>query len=721
VDTKVTDAAVFNTDTTLVAKATPSTYTIILDPGVGSKITDITGLTVTTKEGNSPVSDIPAITSENSASYIYTATYGTDITFKVAENDTTNAKYAVSGVVNTLNLGNENSGTMKASNGVYTLSGTDITRNGIKIVTSAVQYYTVTFKADGTTATMNETKAYAKSGSTVLYKDPTELKKDGETFAVPTATAKEGYRIADLPWKDDSEKTYTNEAIGKSMIVNGDMTLTAQTQKTWTVTFAAGSNGALETSASTTTKVDDGTAKTAVSMPDTTPDAGYKFDKWTWSTTGDTITSDITATANFVDASYSISFPTINHLTITPENGINNGVVTHGTEIWFTITSDGERRVDSITYTVGDSKDATELTPDVNGKYVIPGDAITGNISIQIETTDTVNVTFITDGNGTVMGSESYTTSYDAGTLSVTNNDLQVTGEPGYIFDKWTRNDMTVGTELKDLTLSSNVSYTYKAIFKDATYNVTLPTANSGTMTVDATHGSDYVITPDVASGQIVTGVTAICTVGSETQEITVANNNDGTFTIPGADIKGPITVTYTTIEGTFEYVTNDTYKAMELQNTTEESGSANQFKKLAILKTKHQENGTYKLTGYENAFYWSDKYEGYVIFVNADETDVTLAKQLVAVEGTATVIPYDGSTTTNLKAGDIDGNGIVNEVDGGMILDILNYNGDESKLTYTVDDVTRLKLDVDGNKQVTTSDAQWTVETYLGINHESN
>jgi hypothetical protein len=200
-------------------------------------------------------------------------------------------------------------------------------------------------------------------------------------------------------------------------------------------------------------------------------------------------------------------------------------------------------------------------------------------------------------------------------------------------------------------------------------------------------------------------------TVGDDKTKLNAINNGDGTYTIPGDKITGKITVDYDTITGSFEYVSFQKYRAMAFNE------------QLAILKTEKRTDGnTYELKGSKYKFYWSDKYGGYVIFVSDTETDTTLTAKLSVVEGTAQEIAYGGSTTADGRVGgDIDGNGTVDQHDGGMIMDIIRNVMSPKNLTYPVGDVMRLMLDVDGDKVVANTDAQWTVEEGLHLSHTNS
>jgi hypothetical protein len=685
-DTKVTSGTevTFSSATTLVAKFTAKTYAVTLNPGTGTTITNITG--VKDSEGNA-IKEAAAKTSGF-------ATYDTDIEFQV---EVTNG-YVLSGVANT--IGGVNQGTMTADNGTYTIEGSKIT-GAVIIDTSANAYYTVTFEAgDGTELSRSEKlTAYVWNGGSTLYASLDSLKKGGESdFTVPTVSAQANYRLAEKTgeylWVNGSTG-YTADTVKTSLNATGSVTLTAHAIRTYTVTFSAGEHGSLAEGAAESVTVDTGTAKSSVTKPEITASGGYALDAWTWSVNGDTITSDITATATYKDGTYTITFPTVSNVTFTTKAGVRTGgSVTHGTAVQFTKTVGTGKNVTAVSYSVSGG-DATELTPDVNGVYTIPGDDIKGNIAILITANDTVQVTYLTDGNGTVTVTSK---SYDLNHV-LTKDDIDkigVTANPGYEFVMWTHNEMKVTDSEGSSTLVGQKltgDITYKAVFQDASYTVTYGDQSTGT----ATHGTDLTFKA-TKTGEIIIGVTY--TVGGAETKYDATNNGDGTYTIPGSAITGAITISYDTIAGSFEYVTFDEYDAMAFHE------------KLAILKMSQLKGKTLQLEGSTHSFYWSGKYQGYVIFVDEQETDQTLAAKLAQVDGDATAIDYSG---------DINGDGSVNSVDGGMVMDIVRNVMTPGNLNYTVDDVMRLKLDVDGNKTVSVADARWIVEEYLNLHTNNN
>lgn len=198
------------------------------------------------------------------------ATYGQKITFTVMPNE----GYVVTDVRYT--VGSGASTPLTANSGVYTIPGSMITGNvTMEVVT--VKYVTVTFQA-GTGNTLTGgggAVAYAKSGVAGLYTDTTFMTQ----FTVPTPAAQEGYRLADQTgealWKDGSGKGYTAETVNTAEF-SANTTLTAQSVKTYKVTFVSAEPAKATVTGSQTLDAD----KMITEIPAATYTAGYTFKEW---------------------------------------------------------------------------------------------------------------------------------------------------------------------------------------------------------------------------------------------------------------------------------------------------------------------------------------------------------------------------------------------------------------------------------------------------------
>jgi uncharacterized repeat protein (TIGR02543 family) len=628
----------------------------------------------------------------------YTATYGTAITFKAAAT----GQYVLNTVSYTID--DSESATILTANadGVYTIPG-DAIVGKVTILADTIQYYTVTFQADTSNTVSFEEgatlTAYVRADGSTLYKSLDDLKDGGDaTFTVPTPTANTGYRLknkdGEFLWKADNNGDFTSTTAANSLNAQANVTLTAQTVKTYVVTFEAGENGSLKDSddvkavdGTYSVTVDENTTFDSVLKPGYTPNPGYVFDKWTSNGTEVTgqITADTTATATFKDGTYTATFPTtVTNVSFTYENGstLEETVnVTHGTELKFKMkivdATEGSAgtKVTKVSYKVGGQE--TALTPDANDVYTIPGDAITGTISIVLESNDTYQVTFkagnngkVKDGNSEAEPGASVTKTFDAGYV-IKDTDLPTgVADAGYTVDSW-------DTDPRGLEVTANVTYTLS--FKDATYTVTWPEGVTGGATT-ATHGAALVFTP-TKSGEIITKVTYTVD-GNNATEITP--NNDGTYTIEGSKITGKIAISVETITATFTYVSAAQYKALPAGE------------KMVILETEKLTDKKYTLGDTYGDLYWSAAYGGYATFVKATETDATLSAMLKVASGDATEISYDC---------DINSSNSVTAADAGIVNDILHNVDHEGNLSYPVTNKMRLELDIDGSKYVSTYD----------------
>jgi uncharacterized repeat protein (TIGR02543 family) len=667
-------------------KIDTATYTVTGDVTLTAKFTANTYEYATSLQ-NVTLSEVSGLTADNKA------TYGQEITFKA----TANSSY----VLNTVSyqIGENASAEILQANdsGVYTIPGEKILGK-VTILADTIQYHTITFAAgDGTTlAEGATTTAYVRNNGSTLYATTDSLKDNGDSdFTVPAVSAQENYRLANHSgeslWKDAAGTGYTATSVTTSLSAAADVTLTAQAIRTYTVTFTAGSNGALAEGEETSTTVDTGTAKSSVTMPSTKPDAGYVDDAWTWSADGDTITGNITATATFKDGSYNVTLPTVTDVTISAAGeGIldtDDGILaTHGKDVTFTVTIGDGVKVTKVTYQIGSNTAVDALTDTTgngiatNSTFEIAGANITDAISVTLTSNATYQITFAADDNGTVDGTSSIVKTFDEG-YTIQEKDLpNLAGKTGYQFNEWNTNP--VGQTV-------TAAATYTATFKKGTYTVTLPGGVEG-IAATATYDSDLTFTP-TATDKIITGVTA--KIGDT--PIAVTENNDGSYTIAGSLITGNIEIAVESVDGTLELISRTEYAALA-QDT-----------QVAILKTaKRTDNQKYTLSDVGDLYY-SSKYQGYVTIVDATLTEAQLAAQLSTIEGAATDLSYGG---------DINSSGIVTASDSGVVNDILHG----VELFYTPDTKMRLELDVNGDKKVSSEDIVWILETAVQKSHDS-
>lgn len=603
------------------------------------------------------------------------ATYGQNVTFTVTPND----KYIVKQVSYTVG-GSGTAKTIVPENGVYTIPGAEIVGE-VALEITTVPYYTVTFKAGTGTELSSKTVFTLGTG---FYTDTT-FAADKVTEA-PTPAAQAGYRLADQSdealWKDENGKGYTAETV-KTAVFSADIVLTAQSVKIYKVTFVSADPAKATITGSLT--LDAG--KTITTIPAVTYTAGYIFKEWRIGETAYAsdealkavaINSDTTVTLAAKDNSYTATLTGGAAAEITDVTGITDGQAVHGTPITFKLTAKTGYKVTAVAYRINGGA-AVTLTP-ADGVYTIPGDAITGPVTLQLTSNETVTVTFAAGVNGSVGGTTAFILDKDGKLTADQLNAVTKTGNAGYTFKEW-QIDGAAKAEDEILNTVFNADTTVTAIFDHATYSITAEGIKG--MPITATHGTNLTFTPTV-NGKIVVGVTA--KIGDTV--VAVTKNADGSYTISGDAITGDLTITAQTVTGSWDFFDKDTYIAL--------SADA----KIAVLATGKLNTGNYLLSG--EGMYWSSKYNAYVKIVGKDETAQTLTAKLAFNATVAEqVLSYSG---------DINGSNTVTPADGGMINDELH----SVARAYELTEKERLEMDVNGDKNVSTADIVAILEAYL-------
>lgn len=604
------------------------------------------------------------------------AIYGQDVTFTVAPN----AKHIVKQVSYT--VGGGTAKTIVPENGVYTIPGTEIIGE-VALEITTVPYYTVTFKAGTGTELTSKTVFTLGTG---FYTDTT-FAADKVTEA-PTPAAQTGYRLADQTgealWKDESGTGYTAETV-KTAVFSADTMLTAQSVKTYKVTFKSADPAKASITGSQT--LDEGA--TITEIPAVTYTAGYTFKEWRIGGTAYAndealkavaINSDTTVTLAAKDDSYTATLTGGDAAEITVITGITGNQAVHGTDITFKLTAKPGYKVTAVAYQINGGT-AVTLTP-ADGVYTIPGDAITGPVTLRLTSNETVTVTFAAGKNGSVSETTAFVLDKGGKLTAAQLNTVTKTGNPGYTFKEWQIGGVAKA-EAEILDTAFNANTTITAIFDHATYNVTA-TGISG-VSDKATHGTDLIFTPTV-EGKIVVGVTA--KIGKTV--VAVKKNADGSYTISGDAITGDLTITAQTVTGSWDFIGKDSYIALSAD------------KKIAVLATDKLEAGNYLLNG--DGMYWSSKYNAYVKIVGKDETAQTLTAKLA----------FNASVTGQTLAytGDINGDSKATPADGGMINDELH----SVTRTYDLTETERLEMDVNGDKTVSTEDIVSILRKYVGL-----
>ena len=604
------------------------------------------------------------------------ATYGQDVTFTVAPN----AKHIVKQVSYT--VGGGTAKTIVPENGVYTIPGTEIIGE-VALEITTVPYYTVTFKAGTGTELTSKTVFTLGTG---FYTDTTFAAD--KVMEAPTPAAQTGYRLADQTgealWKDESGTGYTAETV-KTAVFSADTMLTAQSVKTYKVTFKSADPAKASITGSQT--LDEGA--TITEIPAVTYTAGYTFKEWRIGGTAYAndealkavaINSDTTVTLAAKDDSYTATLTGGDAAEITVITGITGNQAVHGTDITFKLTAKPGYKVTAVAYQINGGT-AVTLTP-ADGVYTIPGDAITGPVTLRLTSNETVTVTFAAGKNGSVSETTAFVLDKGGKLTAAQLNTVTKTGNPGYTFKEWQIGGVAKA-EAEILDTAFNANTTITAIFDHATYNVTA-TGISG-VSDKATHGTDLTFTPTV-DGKVVIGITA--KIGEKSVDVT--KNTDGSYTIAGSAIIGNLTITAQTVTGSWDFIDKDTYIALSVDE------------KIAVLATGKLDAGNYLLNG--EGMYWSSKYNAYVKIVGKDETaEMLTAKLAFNASVAAQTLSYTG---------DINGSNTVTPADGGMINDELH----SVARLYVLTEKERLEMDVNGDKKVSTEDIMRILRKYVGL-----
>lgn len=593
------------------------------------------------------------------------AQYNTDVVFNITN---VNSGYAITGVYYSVNNGTPVAATY-VSGTTYKVPGANITGN-ISVTASASPYYTLTFEEGNSTfAQGDSTTAYVISGVGGMYAsyDSTTMRLTG-TFTLPVPTANDGYRLlngtGEYLWADGNNNRYTNATLAEASFT-GDTVITVQTIARYTVAFIAGSNGSLE--GNTAITVDAGHTLRASDIPTPVPDRGYVFTDWSGSETivGDEITGDVTYTANFTHGIYNVTNGSRDIADIAFESGIEYDQATHGTDVTFRVSKadeDDNYEIIKVMYSIaGDNEHQNvELTAE-NGVYTIPGNVITGDVTITVSSQNTVTLTFSSadTSTGTVSGTTVFTI-LTGNTLGETNfAKVVVNANKGYSFSRWelgnsiVTEDQIVNTIIDD-TLSG-AAVEYKAVFDHGRYDVASEDVSlvdaEGNAVTQAVHGTDLTFTP-VKDNYLVINIRV--TIDGE-EYTSLVNNGDGSYTISGNDITGDISVSADTFEwngegsGIIEFISEQDYKALG-ENT-----------KIALVNIDNLDN--LKPMYRDKEFYRSDKYNAFVMIVDAGVTAEDIANGITLAEGTAQSIDYSG---------DLNGSGSNTAADAGIINELI-------------------------------------------------
>ena len=386
-----------------------------------------------------------------------------------------------------------------------------------------------------------------------------------------------------------------------------------------------------------------------------------------------------------------------------PEGNIINGASTvkAGEDYTFTLNNGLDGTYMEVSYKIGDGE-FKNLTL-VDGKYTIPANEITGDITITaVGKTYTVtkagtgadDVTL--NGNTATYGTD-YTFTLNkvdnyAYTVEVTAGGKTVTPALGADGKTYTINgkDITgnvVITVIKEANKAQiNFAGSGVADVVNGSTSQTVEPGQDFKFSIDKKDGYEYIVTAEKADGTAVT----------------VTDNGDGTYTIAGADIKASDVITVTVEKKLIE-----TKYTIEVNEFVKIGANAEGMAQSVFLITAKLDGDAKladgKVLAYGNnpMFQNADRYDGaYAYLVISDKT-LDEVKAEAEADGKITEVP--GTAQTFNVNGDVNGTGLVDINDAQLVYNIYNTK-------YDSFDTTTMKMflaaDVNNDKTVSSLDA---------------
>lgn len=250
----------------------------------------------------------------------------------------------------------------------------------------------ITLQTDGNSVVNSGSSLtlYAKYQQPGLYESP---------YATPVTqvdiAAKEGYRLAVPPWRGGINSYHSFEEISQLSFTE-NATFNLQTVKICTISFSNGNNGSLSSLSPIT--VEQGTPLSTLTLPQPQPAPGFAFVGWLAEnkpvSDSHMVTDHITLTPTFSRLTFSLHTDIANAY-FTPLAGLTaDATVTWGTDLVFQVAPDPKHAVYQVSYTVG-SGHCTNLTPDPDNRYTIPGQVIQGDLAVTVRCLPYHTLTFV--------------------------------------------------------------------------------------------------------------------------------------------------------------------------------------------------------------------------------------------------------------------------------------------------------------------------------------
>lgn len=379
-----------------------------------------------------------------------------------------------------------------------------------------------------------------------------------------------------------------------------------------------------------------------------------------------------------------------------PEGNIINGASTvkAGEDYIFTLNDGLDGNYMDVKYKIGDGE-FKDLTM-VDGKYTIPANEITGDITITV-----VGKTYSVTKEGT--GKDNVALSGETATYS-TDYTFTLNKADGFSYTV----EVTAGGKTVTPTLNAD-GKTYTINGMDITGNVVITvnkeankaqinfTGNGAAEVVNGTSqtaepGKDFTFTIDKKDGYAYT-VTAEKTDGTA---VAVKDNGDGTYTIAGTDIKASDVITI-----------NVEKKAIETKYTIEVNEYVTLDGKAVFLITAKLTDGAKladgKVLAYGNnaMFQNADRYDGAYAYLVISNKSLEEVQAEAKADGQITEVTATAQTF-NVN-GDVNGTGLVDINDAQLVYNIYNVKYDSFDTTTMA---MFLAADVTGDKTVNVNDA---------------
>lgn len=380
-----------------------------------------------------------------------------------------------------------------------------------------------------------------------------------------------------------------------------------------------------------------------------------------------------------------------------PEGNIINGASTvkAGEDYIFTLNNGLDGTYMDVKYKVGDGE-FKNLTP-VDGKYTIPTDEITGDITITaVGKTYTVTkagtgaVDITLNGNTATYGTN-YTFTLNkadnyAYTVTVTAGGKTVTSAPDADGKTYTINgtDITGDVAITVTKEANKAQINFKGSgLADVVNGSTSQTAEPGQdfqFSINKENGYEYTVTATKKDGTAVT----------------VTDNGDGTYTIAGADIKAGDVIAITVEKKLIE-----TKYTVEVTQYVKLDGKAVFLITAKLADSAKLSDGKVLAYGNNAMFQNAERYGGaYAYLVISDKT---LDEVKAEAEKAGQITEVDATAQTFNVNGDVNGTGLVDINDAQLVYNIYKAKYDNFDATTMV---MFLAADMNDSRTVTVEDA---------------